>query len=109
MKRIEKQAAPYNARAAREKLIHRPRGEAGVSPVAGFVHISEAIGEALYLLLAETEAEIERTCRFRGPVTEEQQYAANTIDLAHKALDRLALWREADEELEQAREQGGRR
>ena len=108
MKRIEKQAAPYNARAAREKLLLRPRGEASVSPVAGFVHISEAIGEALYLLLAETEAEIERACRFRGPVSEERQHASNTIDLAHRALDRLTLWREADEEFEQARAQGER-
>jgi len=103
LKKKEKQAAPNNARAAREKLQLRSRGEPDVSSVAGFVHISEAIGEALHLLLAETEAEIERTCRFRGPVTEDQQNASNTIDRAHRALDQLTLEREEDEELEQAR------
>ena len=99
MKRKEKQNAPHGA---------RPRGEASVSPVAGFVHISEAIGEALYLLLAETEAEIERTCRFRGPITEEQRDASNTLDLAHRALDQLTAEREGEETLDQARAKGGR-
>ncbi len=96
MKKKEKQAAPNSASAAREKLQLRSRGESDVSPVAGFVHISEAIGEALRLLLAETEAEIERTCRFRGPVTEAQRRASNTLDLAHRALDQLMLESEGE-------------
>ena len=100
MKKKEKQAAPNNARAAREKLQLRSRGEPDVSSVAGFVHISEAIGEALYWLLAETEAEIERTCRFRGPVTEAQRRASNTLDRAHKALDQLTAAREGKETLD---------
>ena len=46
-------------------------------------------------------AEVERANGFRG-LPSSTQYASNTIDLAGREIDRLVLWREEYEELEQA-------
>ena len=75
---------------------------------SGLTPFAEILRSVLEGVRAIAEADVERAGGFRGPVTEEQRYASNTIDLAHRALDRLTLWREADEELEQARAQGER-
>ena len=53
-------------------------------------------------------AEVERANGFRG-LPSSTQYASNTIDLADRAIDRLALWREEAEGFELARAREGNR
>ena len=66
-----------------------------------FIEILQSIAGAVSAI---GEAEVRRTNEFLEPPSSTRT-ASNTIDLAEQAIDRLTLWREEHEELEQARSQ----
>ncbi len=86
--RKEKQIALRSASAAREKLLLRPLADILRSMLEGLLEIAEA--------------EVAHAGGFRGTVRQGQRYAANTLNLAHREIDRLTLWREEDETITRA-------